>query len=478
MRKFIVLVISGFILSCQPRENTIKNHTSLSAEEKVDSTNIKQFFNSALTQGKSYEWLRDLTQNIGGRLSGSPEAQKAVEWGEKVMKEVGLDSVWLQPVMVPHWVRGEKEEAYYTVNGTKKEVPICALGFSVATPKNGIRAEVIEVKSLEEAEQLGDQMKGKIVFFNRPFDNTLINTFRAYGGCVDQRVGGAAVCGKYGAVGVIVRSMTNSIDDEPHTGTMSYKDLPKEQYIPTAAISSRAAEHLSKDLKSNPKLNFYFKQHCKTLPDAPSFNVVGQIKGSESPEKIIVVGGHLDSWDLGEGAHDDGSGIVQSLEVAYLFKKNNIKPKNTIRIVFFMNEENGTRGAKEYARLTKVNKEIHVGGLESDAGGHTPRGFSIDANASNTELVKSWKNLLAPYGLHDLIKGGSGADISPLKDDGVTLVGYRPDSQRYFDYHHTSRDTFDKVNKRELELGSASMTSIIYLMDKYLYSVSKKTLIF
>lgn len=470
MRKFIVLVISGFILSCQPRENTIKNHTSLSAEEKVDSTNIKQFFNSALTQGKSYEWLRDLTQNIGGRLSGSPEAQKAVEWGEKVMKEVGLDSVWLQPVMVPHWVRGEKEEAYYTVNGTKKEVPICALGFSVATPKNGIRAEVIEVKSSEEAEQLGDQMKGKIVFFNRPFDNTLINTFRAYGGCVDQRVGGAAVCGKYGAVGVIVRSMTNSIDDEPHTGTMSYKDLPKEQYIPTAAISSRAAEHLSEDLKSNPKLNFYFKQHCKTLPDAPSFNVVGQIKGSESPEKIIVVGGHLDSWDLGEGAHDDGSGIVQSLEVAYLFKKNNIKPKNTIRIVFFMNEENGTRGAKEYARLTKVNKEIHVGGLESDAGGHTPRGFSIDANASNTELVKSWKNLLAPYGLHDLIKGGSGADISPLKDDGVTLVGYRPDSQRYFDYHHTSRDTFDKVNKRELELGSASMTSIIYLMDKYLYN--------
>ena len=392
MRKFIVLVISGFILSCQPRENTIKNHTSLSAEEKVDSTNIKQFFNSALTQGKSYEWLRDLTQNIGGRLSGSPEAQKAVEWGEKVMKEVGLDSVWLQPVMVPHWVRGEKEEAYYTVNGTKKEVPICALGFSVATPKNGIRAEVIEVKSLEEAEQLGDQMKGKIVFFNRPFDNTLINTFRAYGGCVDQRVGGAAVCGKYGAVGVIVRSMTNSIDDEPHTGTMSYKDLPKEQYIPTAAISSRAAEHLSEDLKSNPKLNFYFKQHCKTLPDAPSFNVVGQIKGSESPEKIIVVGGHLDSWDLGEGAHDDGSGIVQSLEVAYLFKKNNIKPKNTIRIVFFMNEENGTRGAKEYARLTKVNKEIHVGGLESDAGGHTPRGFSIDANASNTELVKSWNS--------------------------------------------------------------------------------------
>jgi hypothetical protein len=470
MKKLILLLAAGIIFSCQNQQNPPKNSTKLSDEEKIDSTNIKQLFNSALTEGKSYEWLRDLTQNVGGRLSGSPEAQKAVEWGEKVMKEVGLDSVWLQPVMVPHWVRGEKEEANYTVNGQTKEVPICALGFSVATPADGVTAEVIEVKSLEEAEALGDKMKGKIVFFNRPFDNTLINTFRAYGGCVDQRVRGAAVCGKYGAAGVIVRSMTNSIDDYPHTGTMSYGDLPKEQYIPTAAISSRAAENLSTDLKTNPNLKFYFKQSCKTFPDAPSFNVVGEIRGSETPEKVIVVGGHLDSWDLGEGAHDDGTGVVQSLEVAYLFKKNNIKPKNTIRVVFFMNEENGTRGAKEYARLAKVNKEIHVGGLESDAGGHTPRGFSIDANAENTELVKSWKKLLAPYGLHDLVKGGGGADISPLLDDSVTLVGYRPDSQRYFDYHHTARDTFDKVNKRELELGSASMSSLIYLMDKYLYN--------
>jgi len=184
----------------------------------------------------------------------------------------------------------------------------------------------------------------------------------------------------------------------------------------------------------------------------------------------MVVGGHLDSWDLAEGAHDDGTGIVQSLEVAALFKKNNIKPKNTLRVVFFMNEENGTRGAKKYAELAKLNKENHIGGLESDAGGHTPRGFSIDANIANTKLLQSWKKLLSPYGLHDIDEGGSGADISPLKGENVTLVGYRPDSQRYFDYHHTTIDTFDKVNKRELELGSASMASIIYLMDKYLYN--------
>jgi carboxypeptidase Q len=470
MKKILLLIsISLFVVSCTTKTER-KIAKDLSIEEKIDSTNIKTLFNSVLENGKSYEWLRDLTQNVGGRLSGSPAAARAVIWGENLMNQVGLDSVWLQPVMVPHWVRGEKETARYAINGTKKKVAICALGFSVATPKTGILAEVIEVKSLKEAKALGAKMKGKIVFFNRPFDNTLINTFSAYGGCVDQRVQGAAICGQFGAKGVIVRSMTNTVDDFPHTGTMTYNELPQEQHIPAAAISSKAATILSEDLKKNPNLKFYFKQSCETLPDAPSFNVVGEIRGTVTPENIFVVGGHLDSWDLGEGAHDDGAGIVQSLEVAYLFKKNNIKPKNTLRIVFFMNEENGTRGAKKYAELAKFNKENHIGGLESDAGGHTPRGFSIQANASNTELLQSWKKLLSPYGLHDLDAGGSGADISPLKGENVTLVGYRPDSQRYFDYHHTSRDTFDKVNKRELELGSASMASIIYLMDKYLYN--------
>jgi len=470
MKKLLCLVtVILFVVSCNTK-SVQKTSLAFSSEEKIDSTNIKTLFNSVLKEGKSYEWLRDLTQNIGGRLSGSPEAAKAVIWGEKLMSSIGLDSVWLQPLMVPHWVRGKKEIATYTTNNIKKNVPICALGFSVATAVEGILAEVIEVKSLEEAAALGTQMKGKIVFFNRPFDATLINTFSAYGGCVDQRVQGAAICGPFGALGVIVRSMTNSEDDFPHTGTMTYNNIPKEQHIPAAAISSKAATILSADLKADPSLKFYFKQNCKTLADAPSFNVVGEIRGTETPENIFVVGGHLDSWDLGEGAHDDGTGVVQSLEVAYLFKRNNIKPKNTIRFVFFMNEENGTRGAKKYAELAKFNKENHIGGLESDAGGHTPRGFSIQANASNTKLLQSWKKLLAPYGLHDLDAGGSGADISPLKGENVTLVGYRPDSQRYFDYHHTNRDTFDKVNKRELELGSASMASLVYLMDKYLYN--------
>jgi len=334
MKKIVFLIfVSFFVSSCKTKSNQ-KVTQNFSSEERIDSTNIKSLFNSVLRDGKSYEWLRDLTQNIGGRLSGSPEAAKAVVWGEKLMNTIGLDSVWLQPVMVPHWVRGEKEIAMYSVNGIQKNVPICALGFSIATPNAGVLAEVIEVKSLEEAKDLGEKMKGKIVFFNRSFDTTLINTFSAYGGCVDQRVQGAAICGVFGAKGVIVRSMTNSVDDFPHTGTMTYNDLPQEQYIPAAAISSKAANILSADLKKNPTLKFYFKQDCKTLKEAPSFNVVGEIRGIETPKNIFVVGGHLDSWDLGEGAHDDGTGIVQSLEVAYLFKKIILDQKTPFELYF------------------------------------------------------------------------------------------------------------------------------------------------
>lgn len=466
MKKHLfALSILVVLISCndlQPKKSTSQS------VNKTDSIVIKKIFNTALSNGQSYQWLDFLSNDIGGRLSGSEEAQQAVEWGENLMKELNFDKVWLQPVMVPHWVRGEKEEAYFTVNNTKYNVPICALGGSIPTPQNGISGEVVEVQSLEEAQLLGNKLKDKIVFFNRPFNDTLIHTFKAYGGCVDQRVNGAKISGKFGVKGVIVRSMTHSIDDNPHTGTMSYGDLLNEEKVPAAAISTKAANELSKQLKEHPNLQFYFKQSCETLPDAPSFNVIGELTGSEFPEKYITVGGHLDSWDLGDGAHDDGAGIVQSIEVLRLFQLNNIKPKHTLRVVLFMNEENGLRGGKKYAEEAKNNNEIHVAALESDSGGFTPRGFTFDANSENFDLFMSWKPLFAPYGLHDIEKGGSGADIGPLKSETISLFGYRPDSQRYFDYHHTSIDTFDKVNKRELELGSAAMASLVYLLDTYL----------
>ncbi len=437
-----------------------------------DADYIKKIYKNAVTDGHTYEWLDYLSNEIGGRLSGSLNAEYAVEYTKSELEKLGLDRVWLQPVMVPKWVRGNPEFGYIeTAPGKTISVNICALGGSVSTPAQGVKAEVIEVNGIQELKALDSNLvKGKIVFFNRPMQADLIHTFEAYGGCVDQRYNGAEEAGKLGAVATIVRSMNLRLDDLPHTGAMSYGKTPVSKRISSSAISTNDAEKLSGMLKIDPSIKLFIKQNCRQLKDVLSYNVIGEIKGSEFPNEIITVGGHLDSWDLGEGAHDDGTGIVQSLEVAYLFKKNNITPKNTIRIVFFMNEENGTRGAKKYAELAKLNKENHIGGLESDAGGHTPRGFSIQANASNTKLLQSWKKLLSPYGLHDLKAGGSGADIAPLKGEDVTLVGYRPDSQRYFDYHHTSRDTFDKVNKRELELGSASMASIVYLMDKYLYN--------
>ncbi|MBL4939241.1 MAG: M20/M25/M40 family metallo-hydrolase [Lutibacter sp.] len=464
--KNLLLAISILIaLSSCTQINQQKKE--ITAVNKADSTIIKKLFNTALSNGQSYQWLDFLSNNIGGRLSGSLEAQQAVEWGEKLMTELNFDNVWLQPVMVPHWVRGEKEKAYFTTENTKFEVAICALGGSIATADNGVNGKVIEVHSLEEAEQLGEKLRGKIVFFNRPFDDTLLQTFRAYGGCVNQRYSGANVAGKFGALGVIVRSMTHSIDDFPHTGTMSYGDLSEDEKVPTAAISTIAANLLSEKLKENNELKFYFKQSCKTLVDAPSFNVIGEITGSLYPNKFITVGGHLDSWDLGDGAHDDGAGIVQSIEVLRLFKLNNIKPKHTIRVVLFMNEENGLRGGRKYAEEAKKNNENHIAALESDSGGFTPRGFSFYTK-KHQKLFNSWKPLLAPYGLHDIKEGGSGADIGPLKSETISLFGYRPDSQRYFDYHHAANDTFDKVNKRELELGAASMSALVYLLDNYL----------
>ncbi len=434
-----------------------------------DSLTIRSIYDMALLNGKSYEWLEYLSNEIGGRLSGSLEAERAVKYTESILNELGLDKVWLQPVMVPKWTRGIAEYAYIeTAPGLSSTTNICALGGSVATPDGGLKAEVIEVQGIEDLARYGkEQIEGKIVFYNRPMQADLINTFQAYGGCVDQRYAGAMEAAKYGAVGVVVRSMSLRMDDFPHTGSMTYGDTPADQRIPACAISTNGAEYLSSVLKIKPDLKFYFKQNCKTFNDVESYNVIGEITGTTYPNKFMIVGGHLDSWDLGDGSHDDGAGCVQSMEVLRLFKKINYKPKHSIRVVLFMNEENGLRGGRKYAEIAKLKREEHVFALESDAGGFTPRGFSFDTDDANFKQIKSWESLFKPYLIHYFEKGGSGADIGPLKEDGVVLSGLRPDSQRYFDHHHAASDTFDAVNKRELELGGAAMASLVYLMDKY-----------
>lgn len=437
--------------------------------QQDDAQMFQELYKAALSEGKSYDWLNYLSNQIGGRLSGSVQAEQAVTYTKKEMEGLGLDRVWLQPVMVPKWVRGTPEFAYIESEpGVTNNVPVCALGGSVATRAGGLKASVIEVQGVEDLPKLGKQnIEGKIVFYNRPMDPTLINTFEAYSGCVDQRYSGAAEAAKYGAVGVVVRSMNLSLDDHPHTGSMSYGDLALSERIPAAAISTKGADLLSTTLKLNPQIQFFLRQNCRQLPDTESYNVIGEIRGSEFPEEVIVVGGHLDSWDLGDGSHDDGAGCVQSMEVLHLLKKVGYRPKRTIRVVLFMNEENGLRGGLKYAEVAKEKKEKHLFALESDSGGFTPRGFSFDCSLEDYNRILGWKELFEPYLIHQFTRGGGGADIGPLKDQGLVLSGLRPDSQRYFDYHHAESDTFDAVNKRELELGAAAMTSLVYLVDRY-----------
>ena len=439
------------------------------AQEDKHVYNISKIYDVALTNGNSYEWLDYLSNQIGGRLSGSLNAERAVKWGFEELKNLDLDKVFLEDVMVPKWVRGTFEYAsIITGPGMSINVPICSLGGSIATPASGLRGQVVEVKSFEELEALGmKNIKGKFVFFNRPMPPGIIDTFEAYSATRDQRSNGAERAAKYGAIGVIIRSMNLKLDDYPHTGNMSYGELPNKMRIPAAAISTNGAELLSSMLSLNKNLYFYLKQDCKNLPDVKSYNVIGEIKGSDFPNEIIVVGGHLDSWDLGDGAHDDGAGIVQSMEVLNIFNKINYKPKRTIRVVLYMNEENGLRGGTTYAKNAKKKKENHIFALESDAGGFSPRGFSFEASENQFRKIKSWKKYFQPYLTDRFTLGGSGADIGPLRNGKIVLAGLRPDSQRYFEYHHTANDTFDAINKRELELGAAAMTSMIYLVDQY-----------
>ena len=438
--------------------------TSLHAQTPADSAQVRRIFNEILANGKSYGWLRQLTKDVGPRLSGSVGSQKAVEWAKKTMEAEGFNRVFLQEVKVPHWVRGAKEQARILVGKEKLDVPIAALGGSVATPPAGLTAEVIEVKNFAELRALGrEKVAGKLIFFNRPMDPTKINTFEAYAGAVDQRAAGATEAAKLGAVGAIVRSMNPSLDGFPHTGSMRYgTGVP---LIPAAAISTNGAELLSARLKQSPNLKFFFQQSCETFDDATGHNVVGELRGSEKPDEIIVVGGHLDSWDLAEGAHDDGAGCVQAIEVLRTLRALGIRPRRTIRAVLFANEENGLRGGVKYADLAKQNGEKHVYAIESDNGGFTPRGFGIVGTDAQVAALQRFKPLLAPYGLHDIGRGSGGADIGPLGPLGTVLVGFKPDTQRYFDIHHAATDNFETVSERELKLGAASMAALVVLLD-------------
>lgn len=427
---------------------------------------IKKIYDHQLTESPVYENLRYLCKEIGPRLSGSPQAAAAVEYTRQLMMDYGFDTVYLQPVMVPHWVRGQKEITRVTnsqIKGTY-ELNSIALGNSIGTGPEGILAEVVEVKSIEEVNKLGKAVAGKIVFYNGEMDPTKVNTFAAYGGAVVQRAYGASEAGKFGAKAVIVRSMTNRRDDIPHTGSLVYKPLMPQ--IPAVAISTNDADELSQMLDKQKDLKIYLETHCEMKEDVLSYNVIGEIKGSEFPDEIIAVGGHLDSWDVGDGAHDDGGGCMMSVEVGRTFRDLGIRPKRTLRVVMFMNEENGLRGGKKYAEEAKAKGEKHIAALESDSGSFGPMGFSSMGKDEQRKKVQSWVPYFTAYHVWDFERVGSGADISPLEEQGVFLMEMEPNPQKYFNYHHTEADVFEVVDKRELELGAATLTSMVYLIDQ------------
>jgi len=449
-----------------------------SAQETIDkdyeSLQVKALYDEVLSNGQCYKWLEYLCEYAGPRLSGSPAAAAAVEYTRQMLDTLGLDSVWLQPCVVPRWVRGEKEQARIVNSGVigTQDLRVVALGNSIGTGPNGVTAEVIEVQSIEELQNMADaDVQGKIVFYNRPMDVTLHSTFHAYGRAVDQRGGGPVEAAKKGAVAVIVRSMTTELDDIPHTGATQVS--PDGYNIPSVAVSTNDAEILSRVMKQET-VSVHIRTTCRMLAPVTSYSVIGQINGSERPDEIILVGGHLDAWDLGQGAHDDGAGCVQSMEVLRALKATGYTPRRTIRCVLFMNEENGLVGAKTYAAISNENDEFHIAAIESDAGGFIPRGFTCSAEKglqeAYIESIASWWDVLDGNDLY-LQPGGSGADINPLKSQGGILFGLRPDTQRYFDYHHTATDRIETVNARELKMGAAAMTSLVYMLDKYIERV-------
>ena len=432
-------------------------------QAKEDSIQFKRISTEILNNGKGYNELRELTKTIGNRLSGSEAYEKSVQWAAQKLRDAGADKVWLQDVMIPVWVRGKESLHIQTSNGKWKSITMLSLGNSEGTNGKDISGEIIMVKSLEEYDQLpAEKVKDKIVFFNYPFNQGNVQTFISYRDASAYRRTTASLTAKKGGKFAIIRSLSSALDDVPHTGNMRYDENISK--IPAITIGNTSADELETLLKKQ-KVMAKLNSNCGMKGEKLSHSVIGEITGKKD-QSVIVVGGHLDSWDVGEGAHDDGAGIVQSIEVLRTFKKLGIQNNHTIRTVCFANEENGTKGGKQYGKIAKENNEKHLFAIETDAGGFSPRGISLEMDDSQRNQIKSWVNLFLPYGVYNFEGKYSGSDIAPLHEMGVPTAELVPDPQRYFDIHHTEEDTFEKVNRRELLLGSAVMTQLIYMIDK------------
>ncbi len=427
---------------------------------------VDAIFNEALNDRTSYQQLHRLCKEAPGRLSGTDEIDTALDLTAEFLNQAGADTVFYQPLMAPNWKRGKPEICYISLpNGSRLDLSVCVLGFSIGTGRNGVESQIVEVSSFKMLEKMPEEnVRGKMVFFNQPFENELYNTFEGYSKSGKYRVYGAVEAAKKGAIGAIIRSATNVLDDYPHTGVMRYAEgIPK---IPAVCISTLDANVLSEKLTINPNAKVFLQTTCENMPEKESYNVIGEIQGSSYPEKFIVIGGHIDTWFNGEGAHDNGAGCIQSIEVLRLFNALNIKPKHTIRAVMFMDEEMSQSGGKAYAARADRLNEFHLVAIESDRGAFTPLGFTMDADSSVIQSIQEMKKPFEAYGISVFKRGYGGVDIYPLKELGVPLIGFLPDWHRYFKYHHAATDTFEEVHQRELQLGSAAIASLVYMIDQ------------
>lgn len=431
--------------------------------QNADSLVLRKIFENAINSKDSYSNLEYLCEKTPDRLMGSESSVKALNYLKTYFEKLGVDTVYLQEYQTDSW---KCNSTAVMITSPKGEIILKAeaLGPSAATAKNGITANIIEVQSIAELKQMDKQkVKGKIVFFNRPVKTTFTDTFHMYSEAVGQRARGPEAAAEMGASAALVRSVTSLSDDVPHTGSTHFDD----KKIPAAAIGVESAEMLSKMLKSDKNLKVQINIDAEELIDITTYNLIAEIKGNEKPNEIILVGGHMDSWFNTPGAHDDGAGIVQTADVLRIFKELGLKNKRTIRFVAFMDEEYTQSGGKHYAASIDTLVEKPYFALEADAGAFTPIGFTFTSNEKQLELVKTFKPILEPYGIKFIKAGWGGVDIYPLKRFNIPLTAFRTDTQRYFDLHHSANDSFDKINFRELQMGTTCIAGMIYLTDKY-----------
>lgn len=437
------------------------------AAQQQDSLMLDKIYKESFTNGEAYNNLRYLTKEIGHRIAGSERADQAVQWSKSLMEKLPFDKVYLQDVQVPYWDRGAAEKAF--IKGSQEPLNVLLLGGSVATPAEGLEAEVLEIELLSELRQHGDAVQGKVVFVNKAWDETIVETGVAYGLNSGQRSRGPAEAAKLGAVAYLFRSLGSSrFDDYPHTGGTRY--VEGIDSIPAFAISAVGATKLSETLKKDAKTKVNLSGHASWKGLVNTHNVIAEWRGSEKPDEIITIGGHIDSWDVGEGAHDNGTGTMGTLDAIRTLMALGYKPKHTIRLVFYMNEENGVHGALKYGDEAKEQNEKLIAAIESDAGGFAPRGFDIKASASQVALIQEkWQPLFEEkYWVSRFLQGSPGVDsgVWGRHFPNTVMFNFRPDPHRYFDLHHSAKDVFEAVDHRELQSGVAAIASLLYLIDQ------------